>query len=552
MRIFKSEKTAKPTNVSTGPIADPAGNVGFNGNIVLILVAALTVLGFFGFNAVSSPIDLAANIFIDDSFMYFETAWQTATNGFVTFDSMNPTNGVQFLWFAILVAAAKIAPIKITLLYIAYGVNLAIVVGVYAAIWRCGTLFEDRRRILTMLMTVLVTAVLVDRQHLMFSGMESTAHMGALWFCLVAGATALIRCDRSARFPAKSFLLFTIGTVFVTWARIDSALFSLTLYCYVCFNLFLLSNNNQEEKMKYLLFSLLIVVIGALIQVSFYYFSGDTILPISGLVKATGIGPEITADVWARVMSVVFPFAKLFDETNPVLLVAQAVAFSALLWAVLQRAFRARSSLRFLYGFAGSLGVAIPIYAVIIGPSHHPEWRWYLAAVYLFYSIGLAALLYEGCGKFLDGFRRKRSVAVLSGISIALMFLFVLFYSHRAIPHFLTRAQVAQFGKESTDRNDILAAFNAGQLAFLAERRTINLDGLVNSKDYLDNNLNNPDSLINYLRENNVRYVVDYDFYWAHEAIINNSVLKYSFKIRNDREQRTLFIRELTGPLPKL
>ena len=547
MRIFKPDKTAKPTNVSTGPIADPAGNVGFNGNILLILVAALTVLGFFGFNAVSSPIDLAANIFIDDSFMYFETAWQTATNGFVTFDSMNPTNGVQFLWFAILVAAAEVVPIKIALPYIAYGVNLAIVISVYAAIWRCGTLLEDRGRILTMLMTVMVSVVLIDRQHLMFSGMESTVHMGALWLCLLAGLAALIRCDRSARFPAKLFLLFTIGTVFVTWARIDSALFSLTLYCYVCVNLCVLSNNSQIEKTKYLILSFAIILIGALIQISFYHFSADTIVPISGLVKATGIGPQITAGVWARVMSVVFPFAKLFDETNSIMLALQAIVFLSLLLMVLRRAFRTRSSLRFLYGIAGSLGVAIPVYAVIVGPSHHPEWRWYLAAVYLFYSIGIAAILSEVSRNIIVGLQGKRSVAVSSGISIALMFLFVLFYSHRAIPHFLTRAQVAQFLKESTDRDDIFAAFNAGQLAFLAERRTINLDGLVNSKYYLNNILNNPDTLIDYLKKHNVRFIVDYDFYWAREAILNNTVPKYAFEIRNDRKQRTMFIRELTG-----
>jgi hypothetical protein len=547
MQFSRFERNPTSPDVPIRSIEHPLGNVGFNGNIVLIFVAALTVLAFFGFKAVSSPVDLAADIFIDDSFMYFETAWQTATNGFVTFDSTNPTNGVHFLWFVVLVAAAFITPTKVALLYIAYGVNLAIVAGVYAAIWRCGSLVEDRGRVLTMWMTVMWSVVLVDRQHLMFSGMESTVHMGALWLCLLAGIMALIRCDLSKRFPVKLFLLFTLGTVLVTWARIDNALFSLTLYCYVSIVLFAVSDDWKINKIKYLIFSILVVVMGALIQLGFFYFSGDTILPISGLVKATGVGPEITADVWARVMSVVFPFAKLFDESNSIMLALQAILFLALLWVVIQRALRMRSSLRFLYGIAGSLGVAIPIYAAIIGPSHHPEWRWYLAAVYLFYIIGVAALLYEVSGKMAVGLRGKRSVAVLSGISIALMFLFVLFYSHRAIPHFLTRAQVAQFLKETTDQNDIFAAFNAGQLAFLADRRTINLDGLVNSKYYLDNILNRPEYLMQYLKHNNVRYIIDYNFYWAREVILHNTVLKYAFEIRNDREQRTLFIRELTG-----
>ena len=38
----------------------------------------------------------------DDTYYYLQTAWNARHVGFVTFDAINPTNGVQFLWFSIL------------------------------------------------------------------------------------------------------------------------------------------------------------------------------------------------------------------------------------------------------------------------------------------------------------------------------------------------------------------------------------------------------------------------------------------------------------------
>ena len=38
----------------------------------------------------------------DDTYYYLQTAWNARHLGFVTFDGINATNGVQFLWFSIL------------------------------------------------------------------------------------------------------------------------------------------------------------------------------------------------------------------------------------------------------------------------------------------------------------------------------------------------------------------------------------------------------------------------------------------------------------------
>ena len=56
---------------------------------------------------------------IDDSYYYFQTAWNTPRLGFTTFDGMNPTNGIQFLWYDFLVLLAVVAKSKISFLYLA-------------------------------------------------------------------------------------------------------------------------------------------------------------------------------------------------------------------------------------------------------------------------------------------------------------------------------------------------------------------------------------------------------------------------------------------------
>ncbi len=48
----------------------------------------------------------------DDTYYYLQTAWNARHLGFVTFDGINPTNGVQFLWFSILYGLTFLADDK--------------------------------------------------------------------------------------------------------------------------------------------------------------------------------------------------------------------------------------------------------------------------------------------------------------------------------------------------------------------------------------------------------------------------------------------------------
>src|SRR4030095_5439809 len=59
---------------------------------------------------------LAESLTIDDTYYYLQTAWNTKLLGFVTFDGIHRTNGVQLLWFVIILMLSWLAITKTALL----------------------------------------------------------------------------------------------------------------------------------------------------------------------------------------------------------------------------------------------------------------------------------------------------------------------------------------------------------------------------------------------------------------------------------------------------
>jgi hypothetical protein len=75
---------------------------------------------------------------------------------------------------------------------------------------------------------------------------------------------------------------------------------------------------------------------------------------------------------------------------------------------------------------------------------------------------------------------------------------------------FRIRYHAAEWLAENIHSEAVLASWNAGQLGYFANHALINLDGLVNSVDYYRNVKRGSTSLLEYLYESNVSYLVDY------------------------------------------
>jgi hypothetical protein len=74
--------------------------------------------------------------------------------------------------------------------------------------------------------------------------------------------------------------------------------------------------------------------------------------------------------------------------------------------------------------------------------------------------------------------------------------------------------KIAKYIKNNTKVDTVIASHNAGIIAFYSDRKTVNLDGLVNNKYYFDNVIKTHSLFRNniekYLIQNNVKYIVDY------------------------------------------
>ena len=73
------------------------------------------------------------------------------------------------------------------------------------------------------------------------------------------------------------------------------------------------------------------------------------------------------------------------------------------------------------------------------------------------------------------------------------------------------RYRAALWMGDNLPRDSICAAWNAGQLGFYSPQKVINLDGLINSEEYYENVLKGQKRLTDYLSDNDVRYIIDYE-----------------------------------------
>lgn len=111
------------------------------------------------------------------------------------------------------------------------------------------------------------------------------------------------------------------------------------------------------------------------------------------------------------------------------------------------------------------------------------------------------------------------------------------------------RYHAAMWIDENLPAEVLLASWNAGQIGFFSNRSTINLDGLINSYDFLPY-VRNPPFLREYLHANSVDYIVDYMIY---DEIRRDSIVIHSFSFSRSTSDLTdineIEVRRLIRPI---
>ena len=132
----------------------------------------------------------AVSLIIDDTYYYLQTAWNAKMLGFVTFDGLHPTNGVQLLWFVIIFLLALLAKSKAVLLFTTLAVSFLLNGLCYLIILKIGAVLKQP-------VLALFMASLWALQSLPFRiysmGMENSLHALVFWCVIWQSVEFLIR-----------------------------------------------------------------------------------------------------------------------------------------------------------------------------------------------------------------------------------------------------------------------------------------------------------------------------------------------------------------------
>ena len=428
--------------------------------LALVRVALVAVL----------PYERAVGLFDDDAYYYFGVARFIADGAGSTFNGLDNTNGYHPLWLGVLIPVFAVSSGQAALVWVAVLSGVLFIAS--------GLLFDYVGRVVErpLIITVAATPVLVlaaAGPAFWFSGMET----GLLLFLVLTVAAIFIRTDqlRAAWFGCNWALGLGVLMALVVLARLDAIFPMVLLGVLAAFNW----RSRRRRELAQLILAL--VTPPALILTGYFtlnLLAFDTLMPVSGQAKALGGA--------SRNFEVILQFVAapiLFGQPIWLGAIALVVVPVAVAIAPAERALSAaaRFSLVILLGSV----FTVAYYAVT---SSWRLWPWYfygapvalaLAAPTLFDRIPWGPRLWRlvavaTCGGTLM-LVTVNAVRVGQGIETA------------------SRAFVER-GPEVATRLDglmpvdvpIAMGDRAGSFGYHLDRPMVHLEGLVNSRDYLE------------------------------------------------------------------
>lgn len=463
---------------------------------------------------------VTASLTIDDTYYYLQSAWNTKHLGFVTFDGLHPTNGVQFLWFVIILALAMLANTKTALMFAALSVSFLLNALCYAFILKIGDVLQ--RPALALLM-----AGLWFLQSLPFRiysmGMENSLHAWVFWGVIWQSLLFLVRVQDRAR---PNIWGLTVALILNAWTRFDSALLSAIVYVFCLgtlahaywpnWRLFLQSHKIAIAGSSLLAASALIA------QLTAFWLMGESFLPVSALVKTSGAGRGLGAESAVKFVEVlILGMPSILQGRLPTVALALLGVLGIALVIRAQVTTRGhpvglRAFLKLWFCLlAGELLYHLAI--AVSGAEYTAYFIWYRSPSFIFWILTASLAAYFT----LERLRLEmRPVKILNWVPVGfslLSFAVALYLFARSLDFtsklYVARYDAALWIAENFPPDTIFAAWNTGQLGYFSDRTFINLDGVINSVDYYERVLRGPVPLADYLAENKVDYIVDYSIY---------------------------------------
>lgn len=491
----------------------------------------------------------AVSLVIDDTYYYLLTAWNAKMLGFVTFDGLHATNGVQLLWFVVVFFLATLAKSKAVLLFASLAVSFLLNGLCYLAILKIGAALKQP-------LLALIMASLWALQSLPFRiysmGMENSLHAFLFWCVIWQCIDFLIRVQKKDR---PNFWGLTVVLILTVWTRLDSGLLAAILYSF-CIGTLTFAHRQKlrvfwQEYSRSIVGTCFLAGFGFIAQLSAFRLIGDSFLPVSALVKTSSTGRGADLDPMEKLVDVVtLGMPSILQGRFPDLAIILLGVFGILLVVLASVAIWNRSGeMRTFLNLWSCLLVGEIIYYVYValsGVEYSPYFIWYRSPSFIFWILtgSLMVLITFESDRFVkDSFNIARWVPVIFSL---VTFAVSVYLFGRSI-NFTSKLYAARYDAalwiaENSPPDTIFAAWNAGQLGFFSDRAFINLDGVINSIDYYERVLLGSTSLTEYLIENEVDFIVDYDTYGS----ISDLPILHTFPL-NDGSGRSIYVWQLTS-----
>jgi hypothetical protein len=457
---------------------------------------------------------ILTRIIIDDGYYYLQVAWNTSRLGFVTFDGMHRTNGLQFLWLWILTGLGALAQSKNELQLASLGLSILLNALCYYPIYRIGTVV--RRDLF-----VLVAAGAWFHLNLVWacsqiSGMENPLHSLVSWSLFAC--VAVLGSSRGEISRANLVALATLLTLSV-WCRVDAALASALVSI-----LFIVRQGGRIAARSYWIAGG-IASLGAAVMFGGYFVMGGSLLPVSALIKSQAhewsfrFFPELAARGVRFLTPVSFLVPRRWGLDWKVIWVPLAGVGVVIAGAV--HAFRRVDSLwdplrPAWWGF-GLASLVQTLYLSGLG-EYALYSVWYQVPYFVFCAVTIGMTIQEAADAlrlrgWLGETAGRRWGVVLGLLYAAFAGAWIWTFARQEISREdfgFVRYRMAAWLREHTQATDAIAAYNAGELGYFSERKVIDLDGLVNDYAYYQEFVRGHGDLSEYLSRSGVRYVGDY------------------------------------------
>ncbi len=490
---------------------------------------------------------LISRVCLDDTFYYVQTAWNVRVYGFPTFDGIHSTNGVQFLWFWMLASLAFIMPDRYSLLYVALFLCAILNQVGYLALWKIA---KKTRRPIFIIVMACAWFFLNTRFPYYLNAMENSLHAACFWI-LLCSLMAALEAMQAERVITKGIIIATLASVLVVWARLDSVIYAGVLYLYLLWEV-MRRARYRSVTLKLMAALLPLILFASGILFMGYYLMGGSFIPVSGLVKSDHFSLDGQTIHWlgksiVRGFRLTFPveiwryFLRQPDNIFPPLARETMIGIGTMIalvicipvvWFIKRDPLQIGGNegkdgqgnydtFRNLYG---ALIVASVLYIIYYSSSgiNSTYAVWYLSPFFIT-CIATGAWIVEWViSKLVRIVDIRVGYYIVAAMGIACLSLtFACLYHLVGEPYDseepYTRVAVTTWMKETLSDQVICAAWNAGGLCFLSDRRVINLDGLINNTEYYREVLafskispeKQVDKLIQYLDKNRVEYVID-------------------------------------------